>query len=106
MILYNVTISIDPVIEHDWLRWMREVHIPMVMEVGGFIESRLCRVHGEEEGGLTYAIGYLAPSKEHLDKYQENFAPKMQQEHMNKFSGRFAAFRTLLTVVEEFKATN
>lgn len=103
MILYNITISIDPAIESDWLKWMRQVHIPRVMDKGGFIESRLCRVHGDEEGGVTYAIGYIAPSQEHMEKYQQVFAPIMQKEHEDRFSGKFAAFRTLLTVIQEFK---
>jgi len=30
MILYNVTVSIDPEIAEEWLTWMREVHIPDV----------------------------------------------------------------------------
>jgi hypothetical protein len=56
MILYNVTVSIDPAVAEDWLAWMRSTHIPDVMATGCFEESRISRVQGEEEGGLTYAI--------------------------------------------------
>ena len=55
MILYNVTVSIDNSVHEDWLQWMRSIHIPQVMETGCFIESRISRVHGEEEGGMTFA---------------------------------------------------
>lgn len=106
MILYNITISIDPSIEQEWLLWMRQFHIPKVMKTGGFTESRLCRVHAEEEGGLTYAVGYVAPSKEQYENYRKYYAAQMQKEHLEKFTGKFAAFRTLLTVVEEFKLDN
>jgi len=30
MILYNVTVSLDPSIHADWLEWMRNVHIRLV----------------------------------------------------------------------------
>jgi len=103
MILYNVTVSIDPGIQEDWTRWMREVHIPDVLATGCFLESRLSRIHGEEEGGVTFSVMYLSPSQEMYDKYQETFAPKLQADHNQKFGGKFAAFRTVLNVIEEFK---
>jgi hypothetical protein len=103
MILYNVTVSIDPGIEMDWLSWMKATHIPDVMATGCFIEARISRVHGEEEGGLTYAISYVSSSKEAYEKYQKEHASELQKEHTSRYSGKFAAFRTLLTVLEEFK---
>lgn len=103
MILYNVTVSIDPAVQTEWLEWMRARHIPDVMATGCFIESRICRVHGEEEGGVTFAIGYVAPSQEKYDEYESVHAQSLQQEHGTKFNGKFAAFRTILTVLEEFK---
>ena len=102
MVLYNITVSIDPNIEKEWLKWMREVHIPDLMETGYFRDSKLCRVHAEEEGGLTYAVTYTAYSKKHYEDYLEKKAPKLQAEHHEKFQGKYAAFRTLLSVVEEF----
>lgn len=103
MILYNVTVSIDPSIESDWLNWMRSTHIPDVMNTGCFLESRISRVHGEEEGGLTYAISYVAESQEVYDHYQKTHAPALQKDHTDRYAGKFAAFRTMLTILEEFK---
>ena len=103
MILYNVTVSIDPGINQEWLDWMRTTHIPDVMRTGCFIESRISRVHGEEEGGMTFAISYVALSEEKMDEYQREHAPRLQADHSARFDGRFAAFRTLLTIIEEFK---
>lgn len=103
MLLYNVTVSIDEAIQEDWLKWMKEVHIPDVMATGCFIESRILRVQGEEQGGVTYAISYLSPSEEKYNEYQERYAPTLQKEHTERYEGRFAAFRTILNVIEEFK---
>mgnify|MGYP001163334259 FL=1 len=103
MILYNVTVSIDPIIAEDWVNWMRSNHIPDVMATGCFVESRISRVHGEEEGGVTYAITYLSPSQEKMDEYQQQYAPVLQKDHAERYAGKFAAFRTILSVIEEFK---
>jgi hypothetical protein len=46
---------------------------------------------------------YLAPNQAKMDEYQEKHAPFLQQDHAQRYGGKFAAFRTLLTVIEEFK---
>lgn len=103
MILYNVTVSIDERVQEEWLNWMRTKHVPDVMATGCFVESRISRVHAEEQGGLTFAISYLSPSEEKYNEYQNKHASELQKEHTEKYAGKFAAFRTLLTVLEEFK---
>lgn len=103
MIIYNVTVNIDAEVHDEWLEWMRSRHIPDVMSTGCFTESKISRIHGEEQGGMSYAIQYIAPNQDKLDVYQQLFAPKLQHEHTSKYQGKFAAFRTILSIVEEFK---
>jgi len=102
MILYNVTVSIDPEIQEDWLQWMRSTHIPDVINTGCFIEGKISRIHGEEEGGVTYSVMYLSPSQEVYEEYQNTHAPRLQKEHTDRYAGKFAAFRTILNVIEQF----
>jgi effector-binding domain-containing protein len=54
------------------------------------------------EGEMTFSIMYLCDSDELMKIYTEQHAPLLQKEHSEKFTGYFAAFRTLLTVIEEF----
>ena len=37
------------------------------------------------------------------EEYKKNHAPKLQLEHNAKFLGRFAAFRSELRVLQEFR---
>ena len=104
MIVYNVTISLDKSVEKDWTDWMRTTHIPDVLKTECFVECRFMRVHGEEEGGVTYACQYVAKSQDDYNVYQQLFAPKLQYEHATRYQGKSAAFRTELTIIEEFKA--
>lgn len=103
MILYNVTVSIDENIHQEWLDWMRKVHVPEVMATGFFLEASIAKIHAEEDGGKTYAIAYKANSMTDLEEYQEQYAPRLQKEHAERYAGKFAAFRTFLEVIEEFK---
>lgn len=101
MIIYNVTINIDETIHNDWLIWMKTTHIPDVMNTGFFVENKICKVIStqEDETGHTYAIQYTCANMDDLEKYQKKHALKLQQEHLNRYEGKFAAFRTLLEVV-------
>ncbi|MEO6693828.1 MAG: DUF4286 family protein [Ignavibacteria bacterium] len=96
MILYNVTVNVDDSVHNEWLEWMKNVHIPEVLATGLFIENRIFKIITEEGNENTYSIQYFLKSMEDYDKYQKDFAPKLQQEHMNKYKDKFVAFRTLM----------
>ena len=100
MILYNVTVNIDDSVHDEWLKWMKEVHVPDVMNTGMFVEIKICKIDGFSEGGISYALQYLAPDQASYDRYQEEFAPALQAEHSKKFAGKFGAFRTVLEVID------
>lgn len=101
MILYNVTVSIDENIESEWLDWMKNDHIPKVMDTGMFVERKIFRLLShEQEGAITYAIQYFADSINHIQEYQARFAEKLQEEHTLKFKDKFVAFRTMLEHIE------
>lgn len=101
MIIYNVTVNIEDEIHDDWIAWMKEVHIPDVMNTGFFIENKICKVLSTdpEETGHTYAIQYICSNMTDLEEYQQKHAPYLQKEHSTRYEGKFVAFRTLLEVI-------
>lgn len=101
MILYNVTINIDHDAHDEWVRWMREEHIPEVMATGCFLEHRMSRVLVEDEGGITYAVQYACADMPTYERYRDELAPALQAKTQGRFGGRFVAFRTLLEVVDK-----
>ena len=96
MILYNVTVNIDNDVREEWLSWMKNVHIPDVLDTGLFVENKIFRVMVNEESGTTYSIQYTLRCMDDLETYQEKFAPALQKQHAEKFANKFVAFRTIL----------
>lgn len=98
MIVYSVTVNVEDEVHDDWLTWMKEIHIPDVMNTGYFSENRFLKVitHNPEETGQTYNIQYTCANMKDLHQYQANHAPRLQREHSEKYEGKFVAFRTLL----------
>ncbi len=96
MIIYSVTIAIQAGIESQWVKWMNEVHVPDVLRTGCFSECRFHRVLGPADDELTYVLQYRCRSLDEYHRYRDNFAPALQKEHTDRFSGRFRGSRQLL----------
>ena len=100
MILYNVTVGIDPAIELEWLDWIKTVHIPDVMRTGMFESYKVFKVFSQQEGdNPSYSIQYFTESIEKVNTYLEEYAPALQQIHMKRYLNKHVAFRTLLEEV-------
>ena len=96
MVVYNVTINIDNDVHDEWLKWMKKIHIPEVMQTGFFIENKMLKVLVEEPAGTTYSIQYTAANMKDYEEYRDKHAPSLQKKVTDKFLGKFVAFRTLL----------
>ena len=100
MLLYNITFGVDRDIEHDWLRWIKEKHIPDVMGTGMFVEAKMFKVlHDQEEATVSYSIQYFSPTIENIQRYIDVYAPKIVEEHRRRFIDKHVAFQTLLEEV-------
>jgi hypothetical protein len=101
MYAYNVTVNIDSDVHDEWLKWMKEVHIPQVMATGLFESSKMFRLltREEDESGTTYAIQYFCKDLESYDRYQADHAASLQAETRRLYEGKFAAFRSLMEEV-------
>lgn len=101
MIIYNVTVKVEPDIHDDWLEWMRDIHIHDVMNSGIFVKQQMCKIISPDEAdGVTYAIQYTCRTVEDFDRYMLDFAPALQAKHNDRYKDKFVAFRTLMEIVE------
>ena len=103
MIIYNVTCKIDVSREEEWVKWMREKHVPDVCAAGNFTHATLLKLKFPlDDEGVTYAIQYKCASMQVLDKYLSEHAPTLQLEHTMKFGTDVVAFRTILEMLGEY----
>lgn len=102
MYIYNVTTNIEDSVHDQWLKWMKEVHIPDVLATGKFLSAKMCKVLVEEDmGGSTYSVQFATASKEILNRYYEEDASRLREAGNLLFSGKFVSFRTELEIVSE-----
>ena len=100
MIIYNVTIKVHESIKQDWLQWLKEEHIPDIINSGCFTHAVILRLmEVDDSEGPTYAVQYHAENKELYNNYIENHAALMRQKGFDKWGDKFIALRSIMQVV-------
>jgi Domain of unknown function (DUF4286) len=100
MIIYNVTTKVNWAIHDEWLQWMRQEHIPQILETGCFYESRILRLlETDEEEGPTYAVQYHASKAEDYRAYIEHYAATFRQDAQEQWGDQIISFRSVMEVL-------
>ena len=100
MIIYNVTIKVEHSIAGPFIHWMKEEHIPDVVNTGCFTHALVYHLmEADDEEGLTYAIQYHAKDYGHYKKYIDQFAESKRKLVIDKWGNKFIAFRTVMQAV-------
>ncbi|TAH22487.1 MAG: DUF4286 family protein [Cytophagales bacterium] len=98
MILYNLTINIEDESHDRWLKWMREIHIPEVMQTGYFTHYKMFKLltSAQDNTGTNYAIQYFCESMEKFNEYEKKHAPALRADVDKHFQGKYYTFRSIL----------
>jgi hypothetical protein len=100
MFIYNVTTKVDPSIQQAWLHWMKEEHIPEIINTGCFTKGTVMHLlEIDDSEGPTYAVQYIAESKALYNRYTDKFAPLMRQKAIDKWGNKFIAFRSIMQII-------
>ena len=100
MIIYNVTVKVEPSIATAWLQWIKEEHIPEMIATGCFSEGRVMRLLDVDDNeGPTYAVQYVSDNKEVYDRYIREFAEAMRKKGLDKWGHNTVAFRSVMELV-------
>ena len=101
MIIYNVTTHVEASIENEWIEYMREKHIPLMMATGKFREATFTRINPSEstEQGVSFSVQYLCPNKATLKSYLADDAVRIERELRQQFGSNALEFTTELELI-------
>lgn len=100
MILYNVTVNVEADVHDEWLKWMREVHVPQVLATNKFVDNKICRILNRPEEGHTYSFQYFCRTMADYEAYRDTDAPALQADVAARYANKFVAFRTLMEILD------
>ena len=100
MIIYNVTTHVDSSIHDEWLEWMKQTHIPEMMQTGCFTKFQMVRMmEADETEGPTYATQYYAESKADYERYMAMNAMPLLKAGIDMWGDKTISFRSLMQIV-------
>ncbi len=100
MIVYNVTINILAEKESEFVKWMKQIYIPRVMETGFFFEHRFLRLLQEQEDGINFAAQFHTETMEKMLQFDKIHARDIDDLLDSTFQTEYISFRSLLESIE------
>jgi hypothetical protein len=97
MVTYEITAVVEADLIEDYERYMREAHIPELLETGCFRAATFTR-----SSPGRYRMRYEAPGQADLDRYLAEHAPRLRAEFSSRFPRGIALSREVWVTVEEW----
>ena len=103
MLIYEVNLTVNSDVANEYRTWL-QAHIEELLEIDGFHAAKLYQRDSDEAGGdgECWTVHYFLESREALNNYFDNCAPKMREDGLKRFGGRFSATRRVLEPMEKF----
>ena len=99
MIIYSVQCIVKADSAAAWEKYFVEEHLDDVLNSGCFTAYTFKEELSESGEEVLFISDYFCPSQEVLDKYNQEFAPALKQDVIEKFGGKFTATRKLYRLV-------
>jgi hypothetical protein len=94
-ITYEVTLEPDPAILRDFEAWL-EYHADEMIALPGFTGATIHKGEDPETGAALRIVRYELENRAALERYLEEFAPRMRAEGSARFGDRFRATRRIV----------
>lgn len=95
MLLYEVTVNVDPEIADDFLAWLTR-HVDEMRALEPIDDAWMYRSIEEDDGVVVFVSTYAMADHAAYRRYLEEFAPAMRGDGKTRFGDRFTATRRVL----------
>jgi hypothetical protein len=95
-ILYAVTYSVEPEFQLDFLKYLKEVHIPAILDTQLLVECKIFRIMFELNGGVSFSCQYHFQDRATYDIYHHQFNLKHKYTLLKAFKGKYVDFNALM----------
>lgn len=100
-VIYEITAVVESALIEKYERYMRERHIPDLLDTGHFIGAKIAR-----SGGNRYRIAYEARDQNALEQYLNEHAARLRADFLAHFPDGAELKREVWTVLQIWTAHN
>lgn len=95
MLTYEVNVTVEPEAFDAFRAYLLDQHMQEVVEAGRFVKSTLF----VEQDTHTLVVQYEVNAMADMDRYLSDHAPRMRDDAIARFGGKFTASRRFLEKV-------
>ena len=96
-LIYEVTLDIETGRAAEFDAWLKQ-HVQAMLALPGFQDARILRPEAPDPGSVRRVVQYTLGSREELDRYVAEQAPRMRAEGVKRFGEAMKASRRVLDV--------
>lgn len=100
MLIYNTTYLVSDRQYGPWIKWLKEVHIPFMLECG-FSNPQTAKVLSAEKDqeGTSIAVQFLISDFQRLSIWDEEYAESLLGELSERFGSEVLSFSTVMEII-------
>jgi len=101
MFIFNTTYLVSDKVHDTWLKWVKEEHIPFMMNSTLFTQPQVARViTSAKEDGTSFSVQFHVRDMQTLKIWNKEFSLLFQNKCSGKFGSEVVFFTTVLELVD------
>jgi len=101
MLIFNTTYLVSDKAHGPWLKWVREQHIPFMLNSTYFSQPQVARViTSAEQDGTSFSVQFHVQDMHTLKLWNKEYSLLFQEKCSQQFGTEVIFFTTVLEVVE------
>lgn len=101
MLIFNTTFLVSDALYESWMSWIKETHIPFVLQSGMFTKAQLAKVYSQEsQDGTSYSLQFNVADLETLENWHLQYAKTFEENFAKKFGNEVVFFASILEIIE------
>lgn len=101
MLIFNITFLVSDEVHNSWLQWVREEHIPFMLDSTYFTQPQVARIiTSDKEDGTSFSVQFHVNDMRTLKQWNQQYSEVFQQNCSQNFGSEVLFFTTVLEMVE------
>jgi hypothetical protein len=101
MLIFNTTYLVSDKAHGPWLKWIREQHIPFMLDSTYFSFPQVARViTSAEQEGTSFSVQFRVNDMRTLKQWNQEFSAIFKENCAREFSSEVVFFTTVMELVE------
>jgi len=101
MLIFNTTYLVSDDVHNNWLKWIREQHIPFMLDSTYFSHPQVARViTSDKQEGTSFSVQFRVDDMRTLKRWNQEYNKAFQDNCSQQFGTEVIFFTTVLELVD------